>query len=344
MTVREILISAAEPSGDQLAAELIRTLSRHEPIRAMGLAGPCMRAAGVEPLATMEDICAMGVTDVLARLPAILSARNAVRYALSSRPAAAVFIDAPDLHLPLGRHARSLGVPAIGWVSPQVWAWRPERADDVTRSYDKLLCLFDFEPDLFPNLDARFTGHPVLDRLESRTTTDRFLYGLAPGSRPQETRRLWPLFTQAARNIRERIPEARFVVVSPVNDLSVPDWIDRGDTAADFSPCRAVLTKSGTITLELAVLGVPQVVAHRVHPVTAWLGRRLVRGIDHIAMPNVLAGQEVIPEFIQDLKPPQLATAVLDLPESQPVNLSALGEPGAIDRTARLIRTWMGDA
>lgn len=303
-----------------------------------------MRAAGVRPIANMEDVCAMGTVEVMKKLPSILDAKRHIKHAIAKRPCAAVFIDAPDLHLPLGRYAKKLGVQSIGWVCPQVWAWRKGRTKTVNQSFDKLMCLFDFEPPLFSELDAHFTGHPVIDRMTKNPHRKPYLYGLAPGSREHETDRLWPIFIEAADHIRTHNPGAEFIVVSPVDSLPVPDWIQRGDQAQDFSSCRGVLTKSGTITLELAALGVPQVVAHKVHPLTAWLGRRLVRGIDHIAMPNILASDEVIPEFVQELDPAQLGQAMMDLPDEQPVDLAALGSTGSIDRTASLVYDWMGAA
>jgi len=342
VTVPTLLISAAEPSGDRMAADLVCALREHGEVDAFGLAGPHMRAAGVEAVAQMEDVCAMGVMDVLVRLPAILAAKSALRQSLKRRPNAALFVDAPDLHLPIAARAKSMGIPSIGWVSPQVWAWRQGRVGTVTEAFDQLLCLFDFEPDLYPNLETHFTGHPVLDRLVPRTRTEPHLYGLAPGSRPQEVNRMWPVFIEAAQRIQRHEPRAKFRVISPVPELPVPEWIERKEHAQDFAPCRGVLTKSGTITLELAVLGVPQAVAHKVHPSTAWLGRRLVRGIEHIAMPNVLAGNAVIPEFIQDLNPEDLATAVLQLPADQPIDLSALGAPGGVVRAAERVRASMG--
>jgi lipid-A-disaccharide synthase len=123
--------------------------------------------------------------------------------------------------------------------------------------------------------------------------------------------------------------------------MDVPSWIERGDTIEDLSSASAVLTKSGTVTLELAVMGVPQVVAHQVHPMTHWLGQRLVHGIRHIAMPNILAGTEVIPEFVQDLRPALLASALMGLPDHQEIDLSALGEAGVTRRTADHVGQWM---
>jgi lipid-A-disaccharide synthase len=270
------------------------------------------------------------------------SSKHALPFAaLNDTVDAVVLIDAPDLHLPIGKVSRSIGIRTIGWVSPQVWAWRPGRVEGISASLDHLLCLFEFEPELYPDLDTQWVGHPVMDRIQTRTVVDPTLIGLAPGSREQETDRLLPIFIQTAEQLRASDPTLKFRLISPVPNLTLPDWIERGADIDSLSSARSVLTKSGTITLELAVMGVPQVVAHQVHPITYWLGRRLVRGIQHIAMPNILAKDQVVPEFIQDLDPCELAEAVRTLPEQQPVRLDALGTPGATNRTADIIHAWM---
>jgi lipid A disaccharide synthetase len=145
-----------------------------------------------------------------------------------------------------------------------------------------------------------------------------------------------------AEHVRARDPNARFRAV-------VPDWIsldapemDVAHTTASLAGARGALTKSGTVTLELAVMGVPQVVAHQVHFVTYAIGRQLVKGVEHVAMPNVLAKREVVPEFVQKLDPEKLAAALLILPEVQPVDLTALGEKGAAGRAAAAIREILG--
>lgn len=342
--MRRLLISAAEPSGDLLAASLVRALKARGPIDVFGLAGPAMRDAGVTPLANMEDVCGMGFVEVLRKLGAIQQTRATLCAALDDTVDAAVLIDAPDLHLPIGTMARSRGIRTIGWVSPQVWAWRPGRVDGISASLDHLLCLFDFEPALYPNLDARWVGHPILDRIQPRSHVDPTLIGLTPGSREQETERLLPIFIKAAQQLRADDDTLKFRLVSPISTPNLPDWIERGEDIHSLSTARAVLTKSGTVTLELAVMGIPQVVAHQVHPITYWLGRRLVRGIQHIAMPNILAKSQVVPEFIQNLDPVALADAVRDLPEQQHVELSALGTPGATQRTTDIIYDWIQEA
>jgi lipid-A-disaccharide synthase len=336
-----LVISAAEPSGDLLGAELVTALKRQGPVQARGIAGPHMRAAGVEAVARTEDISVMGLVEVLGRLPAIRRAREALLHTLDDSVDAFIGIDSPDLHLPIGRAARSRNIVAIGYVSPQVWAWRPGRVRDISRSLDTLLCLFGFEPPLYGDFDARWVGHPVRDRFADtrRGTVEPHTYALLPGSREQERRRMLGPFIDAACRMREADPTARFLLVGPPpDDRDLPPWVSTVDTVGDVAHVRGALCKAGTVTLELAVMGIPMVVAHRVHPVTHALGRTLVRGIGHIAMPNILAKQTVVPEFVQDVVPDTLAEAVLALPEHQPVDLDELGPPGAAARAAEAVR------
>jgi len=336
-----LLVSAAEPSGDLLASELVAGLRDWE---MAGLAGPRMRAAGVRPLARTEDVSVMGIVELLSRLGDVRRVRAVLEAAIDSGEYACfVGVDAPELHLPLARRARARGMRAIGFVSPQVWAWRPGRVTAIGEAYEAVLCLFDFEPALYAEtpVDARWVGHPVVDRMPPRGVVDPHLFALLPGSRRQEVERLWPVFRQAADRVRAQV-DARFRVV-------VPDWISLEapgmevvHSTGSLASARAALTKSGTVTLELAVMGVPQVVAHQVHFVTYAIGRQLVKGVEHVAMPNVLARREVVPEFLQDLDPDKLATALLALPEVQPVDLTALGEKGAAHRAATAIREILG--
>jgi len=337
-----LLISAAEASGDRLAAELISELPSRESWDIRGIAGPAMRAAGVTPIARTEDLSVMGAFELIGHLSTIRQAQAAMRTELTEGADAIVLIDAPDLHLPLGRAAKQLGIPAIGYVSPQVWAWRPGRTRDIADALDQLLCLFDFEPELYPGLDATWVGHPVLDRLPQRESVDPNLYALLPGSRDQELQRLRPLFIEVAARIRASQPDARFLLIGPPPPEIPPSWIQPTPDIADAACARSALTKAGTVTLELAVMGIPQVVAHRVHPLTYALGRMLVRGIRHIAMPNILAKATCVPEYLQQLDADVLAAAVLELPAQQPVPLDALGTSGAAIRAANAVAKTVG--
>jgi lipid-A-disaccharide synthase len=340
--VPRLLISAAEASGDLLGAELVRALPDRESWEIRGVAGPAMRAAGVTALARTEDLSVMGVVEVLGHLGTIRRIQAKMISAMDEGADAIVLIDAPDLHLPLGRAAQARDLVAIGYVSPQIWAWRPGRSRDISKVLDQLLCLFDFEPELYPDLNTTWVGHPVLDRLPARQPVDANLFALLPGSRQQEIDRLRPIFLETAARIRAHRPSAHFLLIGPPPPEPLPPWIQATPSIAEAAHARAALTKAGTVTLELAVMGVPQVVAHQVHPVTYGLGRLLVRGIHHIAMPNILAKRLCIPEFLQQLSPDELAVAVLELPEVQPVELGALGAPGASARAAAAVARAVG--
>lgn len=353
---RRLLISAAEASGDRLAAELLVALQAHGPVQARGLAGPRMRELGVEVVARAEEVNVMGVAEVLRHLPRIRRARAAMQAAVDQGADALVVVDAPDLHLPLAARAKARGIPVIGVVSPQVWAWRRSRVHRIAASMDRLCCLFSFEPAVYADTQAGgfqavWTGHPVVDRLPRRdpASVDPDLWALLPGSRAQELRRHLGPFLQAAALLRQQRQGTRFLLASPSPPPGLPAWVQAVPSVQELSACRGALTKSGTVTLELAVLGLPMVVAHRVHPLTYALGRLLVRQVHHVALPNVLADQAaghkvdpVVPEHLQHLHPPALAQELLALPPVQPVDLSPLGPPGAAARAAAVVAQVLG--
>jgi len=339
-----LLISAVEPSGDLLAAELVFALKDTHDFEVYGVAGPNMRAAGVHPVARMEDINVMGLVEVMKRLGSIRKATKSMAGAIDSGADALVVIDGPDFNLPLARRARNRGIPAIGYVSPKVWAWRSGRVKRITKSVDQLLCLFDFEPDLYPNLDARWVGHPVLDRVPKRRKPDQDLYALLPGSRPHEVDQMLPPFLRAARLVRRVRPKARFLLMVPAELrhglVGLEPWIEVVEGGLEqLSTVSAALTKSGTITLELACMAIPQVVAHRIHPVTYAVAHRLLT-IDAISLPNILSGSRVVPEFVQNFTADDLAEALMTLPNHQPVDLCSLGSRGASQRAAEAVSDW----
>ncbi len=357
MSRPRLLVSVAEASGDRLAAEVLRVLCAQVELagielRVSGIAGPALRQLGVREVAPVEDLSVMGLAEVLRHLPRVRRARRALFDALDEGADALMVVDAPDLNLPLAAYARARGIPVIGLVSPQVWAWRRARVHTVAARFTRLCCLFAFEPALYsevqaPDFQAVFTGPPVLDRLPRRdpATVDPLLYALLPGSRPQERRRHLGPFLKAAERLRAQRQGARFLLAGPTPPPGLPDWVQPVPDVAALSRCRGALCKSGTVTLELAVLGLPMVVAHCVHPLTWWIGRALVRDVHHLAMPNVLAdiaaggkAPEVVPEHLQQLDPDRLARALLALPEHQPIDLSALGTPGAAARMAEVAR------
>lgn len=346
-------VVCGEPSGDRLAAEVLAALAVHTPLQARGAIGPHLRRLQVREVVDIEALAVMGIGEVLRVLPRVLSARRTIAADLAQGADVAVFVDAPSLCLPLATAVRAQGVPTVGIVAPQVWAWKASRTPAIGRAYDRLLTLFDFE---VPLLEATFAvhggkvlhmGHPVTDRLPQRTAlADPHHVGLVPGSRAQEWRRHWPVFLAVAHALRVRDPQLRVTVPlagkAPVGDW--PDWMSSAPDISALADCRAVLTKSGTATLELAWMGVPQVVAHSPAPLTLGLGRMLVQHVDHIALPNVLARRTVVPEHVGRLSVDTLVHALDTLPPQQPTDLSAIGLPGAAERAAQVILALTGRA
>ncbi|GDX78509.1 lipid-A-disaccharide synthase [Deltaproteobacteria bacterium] len=333
-----LLLSAIEPSADRLGAELLVELRRRGvQVQARGLGGPLLISQGLSPVSPLAPP-AMGLVEVLGHLGALRRQRQSLVAAATPPPDALLCVDAPDFHVPAARAVRQRGVRTIGWVSPQLWAWRPGRKHAIAAAYDQLLCLFPFEPALYAGtgLDARFVGHPAVDRLVDRRP-EAGVVAIFPGSRPAELARHLGPFLEATRgyrtvlvaeasgaNLRARLPpDPRLHVVA------APEAIAR---------CERALSKSGTVTLELAVNGVPAVVAHRVHWLTYLVGRQLVRGIRFLALPNLLCDEAVYREFVQHFSPTDLRDALTVAKEPPAATLrERVGPPGVVARVADIL-------
>lgn len=347
-----LLVSAAEASGDLLGAPLVRELLRRRPaLHVTGIAGPSLRAAGVVPLGRVEDLGAAGFVELLPALPRVLHLRRRLQAALQQgRPRVAVLIDAPDLHLSLHGPARRAGVRAVQLVAPQFWAWRPGRARKLATVVDQVLCLFRWEVDALRahGADARWVGHPILERLAAtaRPARDpsRLRLALLPGSRAAERGRCLPAFLEAARRLSGG--EAVEVVLSAPVGTRAPEGVlvDPRPGAEVLAGADVALVAAGTATLEAALLGVPTVCAASLHPISAAVARRFLV-VDHVALPNIILGREAIAEVVQDLSPEALG-APLDLiladPEAARARAGAvaeelaerLGPPGFATRAA----------
>ncbi len=335
------ILSALEPSADALAAGLLSEAARRgAPWESDGVAGLRAREAGFSGACEPERYAVMGLMQSLRALPAFLALRRRLLALAADRPPDVfVGIDAPDFHLPLSRRLRARGIACVQYVSPTVWAWREGRVADVVAGVDLVLCLFPFEPAYYENrgVASVFVGHPLADRLEAAEdrTPLRAALGwpvgvpyvvLAPGSRPQEIRRHAPLFLAAAAEVHRR-SGARFVLAAP-QGRSTDGWRDearrsglppeafevRTGTARLLAAADAALLKSGTVTLEATLVGCPSVVAYRTGGLNASFV--LARGFrtPYIALPNILAGRPIVPEFLQSLvRPGILAGALLSL-------------------------------
>ena len=281
-----------------------------------------MAAAGVRLVQRAERVTVVGGTEALGRLPALWSAFRVLRRQLRyRRPRVLVLIDFPEFNLRLARVARRLGVPVVYFVAPQLWAWRPGRVRTMARDVSRVLAIFPFEVGLYQEagVPVEFVGHPVLDVLPALdretarsglATEGETLVGLLPGSRDAEVRRHLPVLLGAAHRIAARRPRARFAlpvahtiavagVAAAVRASGLPVKVLPGEAYRVMAAADLLLVASGTATLEAACYGTPMVVLYRLSAMSHAIARRLVRGVSHISLPNIVAGREIVRELIQ---------------------------------------------
>jgi lipid-A-disaccharide synthase len=366
----EILIVAGEASADLHAARALTELRRLRPgLHAFGVGGPRLREAGLEPLAPAEDICVMGLVEVLPRIPRILSIlRSLGRAAAERRPRAALLVDLPDFNLRLAAKLKKLGIPVVYYVSPTIWAWRQGRAKKIAKVVDRMLCILPFEERFYEGtgVSARFVGHPFAEKPAPQAPeayratlglpAGRTTLALVPGSRPSELARIFPAMLDAAERLRASRPDVQFVVPvaptlprtalepylarHPALDVKLVD----GRTEEVVGASDAALVKSGTSTLEAALMLRPMVVVYKLSWLSYLVGRLLVR-IAHFALVNILAGRGVVPELLQrEANPERMAAEIERLLGDEAVRdvqlaglkevRASLGEPGAPLRVA----------
>jgi lipid-A-disaccharide synthase len=373
---KRLYVVAGELSGDAHGAGLLRSLKALVPaLEIHGAGGPQMAAvAGPGLRDWVEDAAVMGVWEVLKRYGWFKQRFVEMLGELKDfRPDVLVLIDYPGFNL---RFAEAVKrecpeTRLVYYISPQVWAWHKGRIPKMARLLDEMLCLFPFEQPIFQQagLKTTFVGHPLVDELEqqrlSEAERDESLVGLFPGSREREVARLFPMMIETARKLREwraglkfEAPAASARLAEQIRGLLGDDqsWITvsvGGSHALMQRACCAVIA-SGTATLEAAYYGLPYCLVYRVAPLTYVLGRMLVK-IPHIGLVNILAGEEVVREFIQaDAAPAAVSCELMGLLESaekrgaMQVRLaetaSRLGGPGAHERAARAVAAWLTGA
>ena len=364
---RRFLLVTGEASGDLHAARMVEALGSLGPFRVRGVAGPALRAAGVECVVPAEELAVVGFAEILGRLPKLLATRARLLEEWERfRPHAVVLVDYPGFNLRLGPALKRRGARIFYYIAPQVWAWHPERAQAMARWVDRLAVVFPFEEPIFreAGVAVSFVGHPLLDdfrpevdeatlRAELGLASDAPILGLLPGSRPQEIARHAGVLAEAARRLRRDRPSLAAVLpLAP--GLEPPAAVDlrdvrvvRGRTRAIQAFATACAVASGTATLETALFGTPLVVFYRTGGLNYAIARRLVR-IERIGLPNIVAEDAVAPELIQsDLTAERLAATLapwLDDPAARAaqsrrlaVVRDRLGGPGASARAARLL-------
>lgn len=331
-----VFLVAGEPSGDQLGARLMAAIEKRRRVRFAGVGGPLMEARGLSSLFPMAELSVMGLAEVVPHLPRLSRRLSQTATAVREcRPAVLLTIDSPGFNFRLARRLKGAGVPIVHYVAPSVWAWRPGRARAVAGVLDHLMALLPFEPPYFEaeGLATTFVGHPVVEGIVEQGNGEDFrrrhgipagatVLCVLPGSRRSETSRLLPIFGRTLGLLKERFRDLHAVVptvdtVAGAVAAAAAGWPVpavvigvASEKAAAFAAADVALAASGTVALELAMAGVPAVIAYRVHPVTGWLARRLVR-VPFVSLVNVILERQAMPEFLlNDCTPDKLAAAV----------------------------------
>lgn len=359
-----VWVSAGDVSGDAIAADLVRAMAEARPgLRFVGLGGAEMERAGVERYADQRALTVGGLVEWLPSLGRIAATwRRVIRGLRASRPDLFVVVDSGGFHLPFMRLARVLSsAPILYYVAPQVWVWRAGRVRRIASRADRIALVWPFEPAFWAErgVAADFVGHPILDRAvaappgpDARAAArralgldpDRPLLGLFPGSRRNELRRHLPAQLDAWARLAKERPDLDAVLVRapsveperieayldgasavPRIAPSAPEWLDAIDVG---------LAKPGTITLELMLRERPMVVTGRAHPLSVALAGRGFAG-KRVALPNLIAEEEIVPELLQDEATGERIAAALRplLPSTSPVAPVARQGPG--DGSAR---------
>ena len=326
-----LLLSCGEASGDLYAGALIRELLAIDPaLRISGLGGPQFAAAGGRLVDDYRELSVTGLTEWIPKLPRLLAARRRlVAAATAEKPDALVLIDFSGFNFRLAPTIRRLGVPVIYYISPQIWASRAGRLATIKAIADRVLVIFPFEAAIYQKagVPVEFVGHPLIDLAKPAATRQQFLAGLGltpsaptvailPGSRRNEVSRILPDLAAASQLIRRDVPSAQFVVArAPHLDdelfqsvraggSEVPFALVEGDTDTVLASADVALTASGTATVQAALHDTPMVVVYRMAPLSYQLARRVVT-LDTIGMVNLIAGEKIAPELVQDAFTPE---------------------------------------
>jgi lipid-A-disaccharide synthase len=332
-----LFIIAGEPSGDALGAKLANALCAADPsLVFQGIAGERMQAAGIPTLFPMEELSLMGFAEILPHIPRLLRRiKETVEAIEKSQPDLVITIDSPGFTFRVAKSLRERGYKGklLHYVAPTVWAYKPERAAKIAKLFDHLMVLLPFEPPYFEKegLTTHFVGHPIIEEIQGSETEgqafgnehnipdDALVLTVMAGSRKGEVKRLLPVIEETMKRLRATFPNLHIVLPTVKSvEQEVREAVARWNMSATvvegakarasaLSISRAALVKSGTVTLEVALAKVPMVLMYKVHPITAWLLRRMLT-ISTAGLVNLLVGDKLIPEYIQeDCTPDKLA-------------------------------------
>ena len=371
--MKEIMIVAGEASGDMHGAKLVSAMRTIDPdLKFTGVGSNELRSKGVEIIFEASRISVVGLFEVFFHLHDIRMALRTLTAKMKEiKPKLLILIDFPDFNLILAKKAKKLGVPVFYYISPQVWAWRSGRVKKISKLVNQLAVILPFEKDFYINRGmehVEFVGHPLVDSVSSSISKKEFrdqhnilddtvVVGILPGSRKKEIHSILHHFINTAHLISNKQKVLFVLILAPTvhkEDLTIVQdavkelqLIVTSSSRYDvMSSCDLVMAASGTVTLELAILNVPMVVAYRISPLTYFLGRRLIK-VKYASLVNLVAGREVVTELLQeDFTPENLCDALIEIWPKSEKNLqmrqdlekvsALLGTKGASANAARL--------
>ena len=319
-----VMIIAGEASGDQHSAKLVEGVHEKNPdIQFYGIGGECMRTAGVETLVDSAEMAVVGVIEIWAHRKVIFGALAQMREELKNNPPDLLILtDYPEFNLRLAKTAKQLGIKVLFYISPQIWAWRQWRVKKIRNLVDMMAVIFPFEEKFYTkhNVPVRFVGHPLANEVHASADKetlckefgldpDKPVVGLFPGSRRSEVKRLASTIFESAQLLKQHNPDIQFLlpVASTINKNIFQDYITEETPAITLiedrsydvmQACDTIITVSGTVTLEIALIGTPLVIINRISSLSYHLVKYLIK-IGHIGLCNIVADKRVAPEFIQ---------------------------------------------
>lgn len=370
---QNIMIVAGEASGDLHGSNLIKAAAdKYSHLQFFGVGGEKMAAAGCRILFPSDELSVMGVVEVFRQLPKIYSRFKQLKRVLkgAERPNLLILIDFPDFNLRLAKVAKAVGVPVLYYISPKVWAWRSGRAKTIAERVDRLALIFPFEPKIYQSLgvQAEYVGNPLLDEFVENQPqgvlrhrlgigTDDQVVGIFPGSRNSELNYILETLVETAKLLSQKKPGLKFLLpVAPslscddiekrFSGTDLPIYIVEENIYEVAAACNAVLTVSGTVTLQLALVGTPMAILYKVAPLSYAIGKRLIK-IEYAGLTNIVAGRGIVREFIQgDADPTKMCEELLRLLDDKKYIASMrhdlqdvrqlLGEPGCSVRVAEI--------
>ena len=371
---KRIMISAGEASGDMHAANVVNALRRHDSqLEFYGMGGAQMQDAGVDLLVDCSDIAVMGIIEVLLKYRSIMAALKILKNSLAENPPdLLILVDYQEFNNKLADHAKSLGVKVLFYIGPQVWAWRQHRVHQIGKRVDMMAVILPFEEAFYrdANVPVRFVGNPLADEVKPNKDKARCMHeygldrgrrviGLLPGSRRSEIKRILPLQLAAADRLQRSKPELQFVnpIARSLSSELIQAELNKyrhlqvrlvDDLSYNVMQCcDAIIAASGTATLEIALMGIPNCITYKIAHLSYAILKRMVH-IEHIGLVNIVAGKGIVKEFLQyQAKPAAIAeeiTRILDNSDYRNTMLAELkqvreklGKPGGVENMAELV-------